>query len=83
MRENIDPPHSKQNLQTGISGGVVIGALAGVILGVMGKVDLAATAGRVLGYLISIPISIWTIKVILEKDLKTYSIIVVKNNSEV
>lgn len=61
--------------------GFVLGFIGGVIVALMGKPELGAAVGGVLGYLGSIPVSIYVMKVILTKKFKTFSIVLIKNEN--
>ncbi|MBI3570676.1 MAG: hypothetical protein HY082_06180 [Gammaproteobacteria bacterium] len=54
--------------------GVVLGYLGGVVVTLFGRADLSATVGAALGWLASIPISIWTIRKILTKTYPRFSV---------
>ncbi|MBT8119776.1 MAG: hypothetical protein KJN89_08665 [Gammaproteobacteria bacterium] len=54
--------------------GFILGAIGGVIVGVMGKPDMGGIVGGILGYLGSIPVSIYVMKVILNKKYNKFSI---------
>lgn len=58
---------------------VVIGFFSGIILSVIGKDELAGIVGGLLGYMISIPISIFVFRYILEKRFKKFSIALISN----
>jgi hypothetical protein len=47
--------------------GAVLGFCGGFILGMNGHPELAAPVGALLGWLGSIPVSIWSLKAALEK----------------
>ena len=59
--------------------GGVTGAVAGGILAVVGRPDLSASAGAILGYIVGIPVSIWCIKVILGKSFNGFSVRLVRH----
>ncbi|MGI0116613.1 hypothetical protein [Zooshikella sp. RANM57] len=61
-------------------GGAIIGAIGGLIVGILGKPELGGIIGVVLGYLITLPISIYLFKKILNKDYKHYKIRVLTKN---
>ena len=54
--------------------GAVLGFIGGFIVGAMGKPELGGVVGGILGYLGSIPVSIWVLKKILSKKYKTFSV---------
>ena len=54
--------------------GIVLGAIGGFIVGILGRPQLGGIVGAVLGYLGWIPVSIVMLKVILKKKFKTFSI---------
>ena len=54
--------------------GLVLGVIGGVIVGVMGKPDMGGMVGGILGYVGSIPVSIYVMKTILNKKYKNFSI---------
>ncbi len=60
-------------LFSGIAG-AVLGFIGGIGVGVMGKSELAAPVGAVLGWLGTFPVSIWVLKKILSKQYKTFSV---------
>ncbi len=45
----------------------------------MGMPELGATVGSIAGYAAGVPISIWCIKLILNKKFKGYSICLIKD----
>jgi len=57
--------------------GLVLGVIGGVIVGVMGKPDMGGMVGGILGYVGSIPVSIYVMKTILNKKYKSFSIALV------
>ena len=57
--------------------GFILGTIGGAVVGVMGKPDLGAIVGSILGYLGSIPVSIYVMKVILNKKYNKFSIALV------
>ncbi len=57
--------------------GVVLGAIGGGIAGAVGRVDLSGMIGVVLGYLGSIPVSMYAMKVVLGKQFNGFKIAVV------
>lgn len=58
----------------GMIAGAALGAIGGFVVGVMGKPELGPIVGGVLGWLASIPISIWILKNLLNKKYKTFSV---------
>ena len=61
--------------------GFILGVIGGVVVGVMGKPDLGAMVGGILGYLGSIPVSIYVMKVILNKKYNKFSIALVSQQN--
>lgn len=60
---------------------IVIGFVAGVVLGVAGKSEHARIVGTLVGYLVSIPISVLVFRHILEKRYKNFRIVLVPNKT--
>jgi len=60
--------------------GAILGFIGGFIVGVAGRPELAPSVGAVLGWLASIPVSIWTLKVALSKKHGDYSVVLVKRS---
>ena len=54
--------------------GGVLGFFGGVFVGVMGRPDWGGPVGAILGYLGSIPVSIYVMRKILQKPYKIFSI---------
>lgn len=54
--------------------GVILGYLGGTIVAFFGRVDLSAAVGGTLGWLASIPISIWAIRKTLTKTYRGFSV---------
>lgn len=54
--------------------GAILGYLGGIIAASFGRADLSAAVGGVLGWLASIPISIWAIRRTLTKTYPGFSI---------
>jgi len=69
-------------LFSGIAGGV-LGFIGGIVVGVMGKSELAAPVGAVLGWLGTFPVSIWVLKIILNKQYKTFSVALINEPNNV
>ena len=61
--------------------GAVLGFIGGFIVGFMGRSDMGGLVGGVLGYLGSIPVSIWVFKKILNKKYKTFSVALVTEDN--
>ena len=59
---------------------VVIAFFSGIILSVIGKDELAGIVGVLLGYMISIPVSVLVFRHILEKRYKNFSIALISND---
>lgn len=57
--------------------GVTLGAIGGGIAGAVGRVDIAGMIGVVLGYLGSIPVSMYAMKVVLGKQFNGFRVAVV------
>ena len=51
----------------GMIAGGIMGAIGGLVMGLMGHADKAASAGMLLGWLVSIPVSIWSLRAALIK----------------
>lgn len=54
--------------------GLISVIIGGVIVGAMGKPDMGGMVGGILGFLGSIPVSIYVMKVILNKKYNNFSI---------
>ena len=54
--------------------GAILGYLGGTIVAFFGRVDLSAAVGGTLGWLASIPISIWAIRKALTKTYPGFSV---------
>ena len=65
----------------GAIGGGVLGFIAGIVLGVIGRLDLATVVGAIAGYAAAIPVSMWCMKHILNKSFNGYSVRLVKNEA--
>ena len=61
-----------------IVGGAIMGGIAGFIFGVTGNPELGGSVGSLVGFLTSIPISIWSLKVALNKKYNGISIVLVR-----
>ncbi len=62
----------------GAIGGGVLGFIAGIVIAVVGRPDLAQTAREVAGYVAAVPVSMWCVKPILGKSYKGFSVRLVK-----
>jgi len=58
--------------------GFILGIIGGIVVSIMGKPELAGKVGGILGYLGSIPVSIWVLKKILDRKYKDFSVALVK-----
>ena len=58
---------------------VILGFFTGVVMAFLGLQDAIAGVSGALGYICSIPVSIWVMKTILEKQFVGYAIAVVKS----
>ncbi len=63
--------------------GFILGAIGGFIVGILGRSDLSASVGGILGYLGSLPISIYMLRKILNKRFKNFSIALIPNTEEI
>ena len=61
--------------------GAFLGIIGGVVAGVMGKTELAGTFGGILGWLGALPVSIWVLKKILNKQYKTFSVALINERN--
>jgi ABC-type nitrate/sulfonate/bicarbonate transport system permease component len=62
--------------------GFVLGLIGGIIVGIVGGThQTASNVGAILGYLGSIPVSIWVLKKILSKKYKEFSVALVKEDN--
>jgi hypothetical protein len=59
--------------------GAFLGFGGGLIVGLVGRADLGAPVGALLGWLGSIPVSIVVLKQLLAKRFKAFSLALVKN----
>jgi hypothetical protein len=66
----------------GALAGGVLGFVGGVAVSLLGKPELAPTVGAAAGYIAAIPVSIWSVKLILSKKFKGYSVCLVKDAAE-
>jgi hypothetical protein len=57
--------------------GFVLGAIGGFIVGAAGRPDLGAPVGAVLGWLGSIPVTLFVLGIVLRKRYRQFSIKVV------
>jgi hypothetical protein len=64
----------------GILVGFVLGFIGGFIVFAAGKPDLARAIGAILGWLGSIPVSIWALKTALSKKHDGFSLVLVKSS---
>ena len=67
-----------RTLLTSTVGGALLGGGVGFILGLTGLGDSAGAVGAILGWLISIPCSIWGLNSALHKKHKGYALRLVK-----
>ena len=63
----------------GAAAGAVVGALIGAAAGLLGHADKAREWGAIGGQIISIPISVFVLKIILQKKWKEFSITLTAN----
>ena len=61
--------------------GAILGAIGGVVIVIIGRPELAGVVGGVLGYLASIPVSIYVLKKILDKKYKTFSVALISETN--
>jgi hypothetical protein len=54
--------------------GLFAGGLAGFIAGLLGRVDLAGLAGATAGWVVSIPISFYILRLVLRKQFGGFSV---------
>jgi len=59
--------------------GLVLGAIGGFIVGLLGKPELGGHVGTLLGYAGQVPVSILVLKSVLQKRFKEFSIRLVSN----
>lgn len=60
--------------------GVTLGAVGGGIAGAVGHVDKAGMIGVVLGYLGSIPVSMYAMKVVLGKQFNGFRVVLLQQD---
>lgn len=65
----------------GIIATIIAGGIAGFILALIGKPELAETVGGIVGYFIGIPVSVWCFKIILNKRYNGYSVRLIKDET--
>lgn len=58
--------------------GAILGFVGGFIVGAAGQPELGGAVGALLGWLASIPVSIWALKAALSKKHGGYSVAMVK-----
>jgi Mg/Co/Ni transporter MgtE len=58
--------------------GAVLGAIGGFAMGISGRSDLAGAAGALMGWLGSIPVSVWALKAALSRRHGGYSVVLVE-----
>ena len=58
--------------------GFVLGFIGGFVVGAAGRPELGGAVGALLGWLGSIPVSIWALKAALEKSHGGYKLALVK-----
>jgi len=61
--------------------GFVLGAIGGFIVGAAGRPDLGAPVGAVLGWLGSIPVTVYVLGIVLRKRYRQFSIKVVTHSA--
>lgn len=61
--------------------GFILGFVGGFIVAMIGRPDLSGITGGILGYIGSIPISIWVLKKILNKKYKNFSVALVSEKN--
>ena len=66
----------------GLIGGFIFGAIAGFFVALFGRPELAPLAGAIAGYLVGIPVTMWCIKIFLDKSFNGYSVCLIKNTTE-
>ncbi len=60
--------------------GVTLGAVGGGIAGAIGRVDIAGMIGVILGYLGSIPVSMYAMKVVLGKQFNGFRVVLLQQD---
>ncbi len=58
----------------------VLGFIGGLIVGAAGRPELGDAVGEFLGWLVSIPVSVWALKAALSKKHGGYSVELVKSS---
>lgn len=58
--------------------GALLGGIGGAVAALIGRGELAGTVGGILGYLISIPVSVWALKTVLSMQYKNFSVALVR-----
>jgi len=61
--------------------GFILGFIGGFVMGIMGKPEMSGMVGGILGFLGTIPLSIWVLKKILGKKYKGFSVALIQNQS--
>lgn len=61
--------------------GFILGAIGGAIVGAAGRPDLGAPVGTVLGWVGSIPVSLYVLGIVLRKRYKHFSLKVVPHGA--
>ena len=56
-----------------LAGGIV-GALAGIVLALLGRASSASAVGQILGALIGVPVSLWVLRSVLRKTFRGFAI---------
>ncbi len=64
----------------GILVGAIFGFISGFIFGIIGRPELGGITSILLGYLVSIPVTIWALKSALSKKHQGYSVVLVKSS---
>lgn len=59
--------------------GFVLGFIGGIVVVLIGQPELGGPVGAVLGWLVSIPVSIWAMKAALNKKYKGQSLVLVNS----
>lgn len=54
--------------------GAALGLIGGLIVGMLGRPDLGRSVGTALGWLVSIPVSIWAIRKSLAKSYPGFAV---------
>jgi hypothetical protein len=58
----------------------ILGFMIGIVVVVIGRPEWAGTVGAIIGYLVGIPVSVWVLKRILQKDYKGFSVALIKED---